>query len=147
MTHARLPSLSTATAQREITDAAARLQAMAGVRPRPWFRFPYGAYDARSLGLVHALGYGAIGWSVDTLGWKGREAGTPADVVDRVLRGLRPGEIVLMHLGANPDDGTTYDAAALPDVIAAIRAAGYELVPLTVSVPTGTLGTGEVPAR
>ena len=25
-----------------------------------------------------------------------------------------PGMIVLMHVGANPDDGTTLDAAALP---------------------------------
>lgn len=133
-THPRLPSLTAAAQEDEITTAAARIRAAAGVSPQPWFRFPYGAYDDRSLRLVHALGYGAIGWSVDTLGWKGKEAGTPADIVTRVLRNLRPGEIVLMHLGANPDDGTTYDAAALPDVIAALRAAGYGFVPLTTSI-------------
>lgn len=30
-----------------------------------------------------------------------------------------------MHVGANSDDGSTLDAAALPDIIAQIRAAGY----------------------
>ena len=130
-THPHISTLTTAELQREITDTAARIQGATGTSPRPWFRFPYGEYNARSLATVHALGYGAIGWTVDTLGWEGKEAGTPGDVVTRVLRGLRPGEIVLMHLGANPEDGTTYDAAALPSVIAAVRAAGYGFVPLT----------------
>jgi hypothetical protein len=30
-----------------------------------------------------------------------------------------------MHVGANPDDGTTLDADALPQVIAGYRQAGY----------------------
>jgi peptidoglycan-N-acetylglucosamine deacetylase len=35
-----------------------------------------------------------------------------------------------MHVGANPDDGTTLDADALPRVIAGLRAAGYDFVTL-----------------
>ena len=38
--------------------------------------------------------------------------------------------IVLRHVGANPDDGTTLDAAALPSVIAGQRAKGYSFVTL-----------------
>jgi hypothetical protein len=30
-----------------------------------------------------------------------------------------------MHVGANPDDGTTFDADALPRLITRIRTAGY----------------------
>jgi peptidoglycan/xylan/chitin deacetylase (PgdA/CDA1 family) len=41
------------------------------------------------------------------------------------MAALRPGAIVLMHVGANPDDGTTYDADALPTLIDRLRAAGY----------------------
>lgn len=137
MTHPHTTALSTAALQREITDTAARIQAATGISPRPWFRFPYGEYDTRSLTAVHALGYGAIGWTVDTLGWEGKEAGTSSDVVGRVLRGLRPGEIVLMHLGANPDDGTTYDAVALATIIAKVRAAGYDFVSLAASGASG----------
>ena len=51
-------------------------------------------------------------------------------VSDRVLSALRPGEIVLMHVGANPDDSSTLDADALPDVVARIRGAGYTFVTL-----------------
>lgn len=35
-----------------------------------------------------------------------------------------------MHLGANPDDGTTLDADALPDVISGLRSLGYSVVTL-----------------
>ena len=51
-------------------------------------------------------------------------------VIDRVLGAAQPGEIVLMHLGSNPDDGSTPDAAALPDIIAALTAQGYRFVTL-----------------
>ena len=55
---------------------------------------------------------------------------TAQGVCDRVIAGLQPGEIVLMHVGSNPDDGTTLDADALPEVIAMMRAAGYTFVTL-----------------
>ena len=32
---------------------------------------------------------------------------------------------MLLHVGANPDDGTTLDADALPRIIAGYRQAGY----------------------
>jgi peptidoglycan/xylan/chitin deacetylase (PgdA/CDA1 family) len=52
-------------------------------------------------------------------------------VVDRVLAGASPGAIVLMHVGSNPDDGSTLDADALPTVIDQLRARGYSLVRLS----------------
>jgi peptidoglycan-N-acetylglucosamine deacetylase len=62
---------------------------------------------------------------VDTLGWKGTRAGiTVQQVSDRAVGALRPGENVLMHVDS------TLDADALPDIIARIRAAGYEFVAL-----------------
>ena len=68
---------------------------------------------------------------MDTLGWKGTSGGMTAQgVCDRVIAGLQPGEIVLMHVGSNPDDGSTLDADALPEIIAMMRAAGYSFVTL-----------------
>ena len=79
---------------------------------------------------IHALGYGGIRWTVDTLGWEGKSNGqSTATVQQRVLAALQPGEIVLMHVGA-ANDGTTLDAAALPDLIRAIIARGYRFVPV-----------------
>lgn len=98
----------------------------AGADPRPLFRFPLGDRDARTIAAINSLGYVAVRWTVDTLGWKGTSGGISArQVADRALSGLRPGEIVLMHVGSNPDDASALDAEALPDVINRIRQAGY----------------------
>ena len=51
-------------------------------------------------------------------------------MVARVLAGRAPGQVVLMHVGANPDDHTTLDADALPRIIDRYRAAGYGFVTL-----------------
>ena len=40
------------------------------------------------------------------------------------------GEIVLKHVGSNPDDHTTFDGDALPRVISELRARGYSFVTL-----------------
>jgi peptidoglycan/xylan/chitin deacetylase (PgdA/CDA1 family) len=128
MTHPHLTQLTSAAVRDEVEDAETAIRATTGTPAKPWFRFPYGEYDTRTLGVINNLGYAAVGWTVDTLGWKGRSgAGTIADIVARVLAKLQPGEIVLMHLGAAPD-GSTLDADALPTLIAALRHAGYSFV-------------------
>jgi peptidoglycan/xylan/chitin deacetylase (PgdA/CDA1 family) len=97
--------------------------------PRPMFRFPFGDRSTRTLSLVNSLGYVSIRWTVDTLGWKGTSGGqSSGTVVQRVLNTLRPGQIVLMHVGSNPDDGSTLDADALPTLITELRARGYTFV-------------------
>ncbi|MET1153798.1 polysaccharide deacetylase family protein [Arthrobacter sp.] len=101
----------------------------AGADPAPYFRFPYGERDARTIAAINNLGYVAVRWTVDTLGWKGTSGGISTQTVtERVLAGLQPGEIVLMHMGSNPDDGSTLDADALPGIIERIRAQGYGFV-------------------
>ena len=40
-----------------------------------------------------------------------------------------------MHLGANPDDGSTLDADALPQIIKRLRADGYSFVLLSRILP------------
>ena len=129
-THPNFTALSDAQIRTEVLDAEQTIRA-AGADPRPLFRFPSGDRDARTIADVNELGYVAVRWTVDTLGWKGTSGGmTAAAVADRALGSLRPGEIVLMHVGSNPDDGTTLDADALPTVISRMRASGYGFVTL-----------------
>ena len=119
----------------EVRTGAATIRATTGRSPAPWFRFPFGARDDRTIRLVNEECYVAVRWTVDSLGWKGTSGGmTSATVRDRVLAAARPGMIVLMHVGANPDDGTTLDADALPSVIAGLRAKGYSFVSLPQSL-------------
>jgi peptidoglycan/xylan/chitin deacetylase (PgdA/CDA1 family) len=127
--HLDLRRLSTAAATREIKLAETMIRNATGRDPRPLFRFPYGARDARTLGIVGRLGYASVRWTVDTWGWMGLAAQTVAGAQRRVLAHLVPGEIVLMHLGSSRDR-STIDSRALPGVIRAVRARGYRFVTL-----------------
>jgi peptidoglycan/xylan/chitin deacetylase (PgdA/CDA1 family) len=129
-THPSFTGLSDAGIGDQIFAAEQATQA-AGADPRPLFRFPFGARDARTIAAVNNLGYVPVRWSVDTLGWKGTSGGVTAQqVADRALSALQPGEIVLMHIGSNPDDGSTPDADALPQMIDRMRQASYGFVTL-----------------
>lgn len=127
--HLDLRRLPDPAVTREITQAAHELRAATGRDPRPYFRFPYGARDARTLRIVHRLGYASVRWTVDTWGWMGRREQTVAGAQRRVLRYLMPGEIVLMHLGSSRDH-STIDSDALAGVIRTVRARGYRFVTL-----------------
>ena len=129
--HPDLTTLSPSAVRSEVTTAQRQIISIASRDPRPLFRFPYGAYDTSRLRVVNQLGYAAIGWTVDTLGWEGTSGGqSTSSVLARVLAGLRPGEIVLMHVGSNPTDHSTLDADALAAVIRAVRARAYTFTTL-----------------
>jgi peptidoglycan/xylan/chitin deacetylase (PgdA/CDA1 family) len=131
-THPYLTSLPDAAIRNELSIAESKIRSAGGTDPRPLFRFPFGDRDARTIAVVNGAGYVPVRWTVDTLGWKGTTIGgiTAQIVVDRVVSAARPGEIVLMHVGSNPDDHTTLDAQALPTVISRLRALGYGFVTL-----------------
>ena len=132
VTHPAFTTLSDAAIRDEVLGAEASIQAGGG-DPRPLFRFPLGDRDERTIAAVNDLGYLPVRWTVDTLGWKGTSGGMTAQAVcDRVVGALQPGEIVLMHVGSHPDDGSTLDADALPEVIGQLRAAGYAFATLDV---------------
>jgi peptidoglycan/xylan/chitin deacetylase (PgdA/CDA1 family) len=130
-THPDLRTLTDAQVQAELQTAETSILRANGVETRPLFRFPFGGVDSRVMGLVNGMGYVAVRWTVDTLGWQGTSGGRSAQsVLDRVLAGLQPGEIVLMHVGSHPTDGSTLDADALPRIVDEIRARGYRFVTL-----------------
>lgn len=93
----------------------------AGVDLRPYFRPPYGDTDDTVAADLQANGYSVVVmWTVDTLGWAGRDID---EITRRVLDGAAPGAIYLMHVGAE-----SRDAAALPGIIEELRAEGYDFV-------------------
>jgi peptidoglycan/xylan/chitin deacetylase (PgdA/CDA1 family) len=131
VSHPYLTQLSDAAARQEILGAALQITAVTGKDPSPLFRFPFGDANSRVIAIANQAGYVPVRWTVDTLGWEGTAGHiTAAVVTSRVLAAARPGEIVLMHVGSNPDDHTTFDADALPAVISGLRAQGYAFVTL-----------------
>jgi peptidoglycan/xylan/chitin deacetylase (PgdA/CDA1 family) len=127
--HFDLLRLSPVAAKREITRAQRMILRATGRDTHPYFRFPYGARNARTLRLVNGLGYASVRWTVDTWGWMGRSQQSVAGAVRRVRDNLVPGEIVLMHLGSSRDS-STIDTHALPAIIRLVRARGYRFVTL-----------------
>lgn len=108
-----------------------------GVRPG-LFRPPYGA---RWFGLPKVLrerGMRLVHWSVNALDWKL----APPQVVETVMRCVRPGSVVLLHDGRQAPSTIrgirrTADAgiasaqstvAALPEIIDGLLTQGFELV-------------------
>jgi peptidoglycan/xylan/chitin deacetylase (PgdA/CDA1 family) len=102
----------------ELARAEALIQSVTGAAAKPWFRPPYGDYDASVLADVAASGYRySVMWTVDSLGWKGVPV---QQIVDQCLSKASPGAIYLFHVGSASQDGP-----ALQAVIDGLRAAGY----------------------
>lgn len=135
-THPDFTTLSDADLRAQLSRAQASIKEAAGVDARPYFRFPLGARDARTIRLVNAECYVPFRWTVDTLGWKGTSEGQSTEtVLRRVFDGASPGGIVLMHLGSHPTDRSTLDADALPGMIWGLKQRGYTLVSLEEVLP------------
>lgn len=130
-THPYFASLTNEQIGLELARADASISPLISRSTKPLFRFPYGDRTSLDISVVNGFGYVPFRWTVDTLGWRGTSEGVTAEIVcQRAVGAARPGEIVLMHVGANPNDGTTLDADALPCIIDGLRAKGYNFVHL-----------------
>ena len=135
-THPDLTTLSDDAVVGEIETARAAILQATGVDPRPYFRFPFGAVDARVISIVNQQCSVPFRWTTDSLGWKGTSGGMSVDSVrQRVVSGARAGGVVLFHVGSNPTDGSTLDADALPGIINDLKAQGYRFVTLEHVLP------------
>ena len=120
-THPDMTTLSSADRLAELAAAEASVSAITGSGMQPYFRPPYGAYDASVLTDLGRAGYAySIMWTVDSLGWKGLD---PASVAARCLDGAVDGAILLLHVGSQ-----STDVEALPEIVAGLRASGYTFV-------------------
>lgn len=85
----------------EIAHSAQRLQEITGQKPLPLFRAPGGKTSARLLHAARACGWAHVGWS--PAGFLGDELPSDkypnAQLLSKALRDIRPGDILLAHLG------------------------------------------------
>jgi peptidoglycan/xylan/chitin deacetylase (PgdA/CDA1 family) len=131
LSHLSFTPLTDAQVTAQVQGAQQAILRANGADTRPLFRFPNGDRNSRVIADVNRLGYVAVRWTVDSLGFEGTSGGQSVQsVVNRVLAAAQPGEIVLMHIGSNPKDHTTLDANALPAIIDGLRARGYTFVTL-----------------
>ncbi|MEX2081464.1 MAG: polysaccharide deacetylase family protein [Dehalococcoidia bacterium] len=125
--HPDFRDLTPAEIAEELQDTEAAIQALGGPDPRPWFRPPFGGYDQEVLDTVGELGYAyTVMWDFDSADWRPESDGGPdADgIVSKVLSNARAGSVVIFHLGGY------HTLEALPAIVSALRADGFELVTL-----------------
>ncbi len=120
-THALMTRESAAEVCGELERSSRPWWAAARATPMPYLRPPYGIYDRRTLAVARSAGFARIVlWDVDPEDWRSPGAGV---IAQRVLRNVRPGSIVLLHLRPQT-------AAALPAILRGLRARGYKVVSL-----------------
>ena len=123
--HVRMPLLTHDGFDEDLREAERAIREAAGVDPRPWLRFPFGAGadDAGLIGRLAALGYRHVGWDVELYEW---EAGRSAsEVAARAVAGVEAhgdGAIVLCHTWPDPV------APALAEIVDRVRAIGFRCV-------------------
>ena len=124
--HPNYPPFAALTTGQIDTEIARGRDALRGLAPPPrLFRPPGGSFSPYVEAAAHRLGLRVTLWSVDPTDWAvGVSSG---QIVARVLGAVRPGSIVIMHDGGGNRAATV---AALPAIIAGIRARGLRLVAL-----------------
>jgi peptidoglycan/xylan/chitin deacetylase (PgdA/CDA1 family) len=86
----------------------------------PYFRAPYGRWGA-SPQVAHALGMRSVGWRLDVADW---EPQTAQGLYERLVDGVEPGAVVLLHDGGG-DRMPTVEAVDL--VVPELRSRGWAL--------------------
>ena len=84
------------------------------------YRGPYGEYNNMSVAQAEKLGMYSIQWDCDSRDWK--PGFTVDDIVNSALKGIKPGSIMLLHIGA---ENTT---KALPIILERLKSDGYSFV-------------------
>ncbi len=120
--HPDFVELGDAEIRKQLYTTAQLLDAANVADPRPLFRFPYGSRDERTLSLLGEEGYVSFFWTIDTMDWKPER--TTTEIRQVILDKLRPGAIVLMHVGS------PQTAEILPRILADLTERGYRTIGL-----------------
>lgn len=126
--------------RREIETAQQTLLSITGQRPR-FFRAPAGLRNPFLDPVLHRLGLRLASWT--RRGFDTR-TGDPALVNERLLRGLRAGDILLLHDAhcAPTAQGFPVILAALPGLLRAVREANLHCVTLPQAFEMAPVRTG-----
>jgi cellulose synthase/poly-beta-1,6-N-acetylglucosamine synthase-like glycosyltransferase/peptidoglycan/xylan/chitin deacetylase (PgdA/CDA1 family)/spore germination protein YaaH len=140
-THPDISEISTRTVDLELNLTERLFAAKLGVNP-VYFRPPYSIDQepdtndqAEPVDRIQHLGYVIVGDKIDTDDWDEHPRKTPDDIIKNVfdqfeMMKTKPwmrGSIILMHDGGGNRQPTI---DALPKLIDALRAQGYEIVPV-----------------
>jgi len=120
---------------RQLRTAHTILTETAGREPK-LLRLPNGDFDKRVLAIADRMGYTVIQWDTDSQDWTNPGVNR---IVGNVVSRAHPGDIILMHAS----DSARQTREALPQIIEALRAKGYEFVTVSELLAGATAEGGE----
>jgi peptidoglycan-N-acetylglucosamine deacetylase len=126
--HRKLVWRAPSYVRRDISLGTAAIEHAGAARPR-LFRAPHGQRNPWVTPIARAAGQRTVGWTLGV--WDTALPG--ADVIaDRVIRGTRPGSIVLLHDGDgyDPSGDRMQTARALSTLIRGLRERGFSFAKL-----------------
>jgi len=121
--HPHLPTLTAAQVRSQVLRTQEVLRRAGAPMPFKLLRPPFGDIDAAVQAQLTALGYHYVNWDANAVDWD--VATTSDEIRDTILGALRPGLVVLMHDGPIDSAAGAAVEAALPQIIAGVRHAGY----------------------
>lgn len=128
--HLHLPTVTNKEViRREIQSAHDALEAILGEKLPRFMRLSFGEIDEAVYAVLKELNLKPIMWSLESFDWASSR--TAAEIEAMITPALRNGEIILMHAMDNrskekKEAGPAPTVAALPGVIKAIKALGFE---------------------
>ena len=129
-THPHLVWSRPGTVREQLLRGQEAIQDATGTLPT-LFRVPHGWYGPQVISTAEELGMRCVGWSVMAWDWDR----PPPDVIERrILRGVLPGGVTLLHDGqdtdAFPKADRSHTVAAVPRIIRSLKANGYGFLTL-----------------
>ncbi len=119
-THPDMKTLSRNQIQEQLQKTNQIIEAATSQKVR-WFAPPSGSFRDEVVEVAGGLKMGTIMWTVDTIDWKRPD---PEVLLQRVMRKVHPGAIVLMH-------PTSPTAEALDTMISQLKKQGYKVGNIT----------------
>jgi peptidoglycan/xylan/chitin deacetylase (PgdA/CDA1 family) len=134
---------------RKLTDAADRIESLAGSRPCRAFRPHAGWRTGQMYSGLQTIDYRLIGWGWMLWDWNWFRARTSESIVRRIANRVSAGDIVVMHDGdekaPRKDQRQTVEATAR--LIPVLRARGFSFGTVCGSRPASGERTGNPDAR
>lgn len=132
--HKAFVELKPGAYEKEVAAAQKTIERVAGVKPK-LFRPPFGRKTPWELDYVRKKGLITVTWTVSA---NDPHASSPQVIAQRIIQRTHPGAIILLHDGNENRHNAdrTKTVAALPQIIEALQAQGYNFV--TVDELLGT---------
>ena len=119
-THSYMSRLSEGEIRTELASSSEAIRSVTG-KAVTLFRPPYGDYDDLLVDTAADMGLLTVQWDVDSLDWKDLSA---QQIAERVIAQTKKGSVILCH------NNGLHTAEALPIILDALKAKGFEFVPV-----------------